>query len=163
MATTPDTPNPAAADKPKAAAKPKAPPKPKTSVAKPAAVKPKPMPKDTASTPQNMIGQVTDTARKAANRGKDNAANAIDELVGMVEDVAKALDERLGANYGQYARKAAAAVAGVSDNLKTKDVDELLDDARELVRKQPAIAIGAAAAVGFALTRLVKAGEDDKA
>src|SRR3546814_16333084 len=55
-------------------------------------------------------------------------------------------------------RRAADSVSGFADTLRTKDVDELLDDARALVRKSPVIAIGTAAAIGFALVRLVKAG-----
>src|SRR3546814_12812240 len=55
-------------------------------------------------------------------------------------------------------RRAADSVSGFADTLRTKDVDELLDDARAIVRKSPVIAIGTAAAIGFALVRLVKAG-----
>ncbi len=117
---------------------------------------------DDASAPLGIVDQATATARKAASRGKDRAAGGIEELAGLIEDVAKAIEYRLGDQYGSYARKAATAVSGVSGNLKQKEVDELLDDARDFVRKQPGLALGAAAAVGFALTRIVKAGEDDR-
>jgi hypothetical protein len=46
--------------------------------------------------------------------------------------------------------------------VRNKDVDTLFDDAREVVRKSPVVAIGTAAAIGFALVRLVKAGMPDK-
>jgi ElaB/YqjD/DUF883 family membrane-anchored ribosome-binding protein len=101
--------------------------------------------------------------RSAATTGKNQASGAMGDMAAMVEDVAKTLDEKVGAQYGDYARKAASAVAGVADTLQSKDVDQLLDDARDFVRKKPAIAIGAAAAVGFVLTRLIKAGTDDEA
>jgi ElaB/YqjD/DUF883 family membrane-anchored ribosome-binding protein len=52
-------------------------------------------------------------------------------------------------------------VSGVADTLKSKEVDELLEGARDFVRNKPAVAIGAAAALGFVLTRLIKAGNDD--
>jgi ElaB/YqjD/DUF883 family membrane-anchored ribosome-binding protein len=39
-----------------------------------------------------------------------------------------------------------------------KDIDDLIADARNFVRKNPAVAIGAAAAIGFILTRLIKVG-----
>ena len=59
--------------------------------------------------------------------------------------------------------RAADAVAGFTDTLKDKDVDELLNEAREAVRRNPALAIGAAAAVGFVLVRLLKsAGSGDE-
>lgn len=112
--------------------------------------------------PRGIFDQASATARKAATRGKDRAAGGIDELAELIEDVAKAIESRLGDQYGAYARKAATAISGVSGNLRDKEVDELLDDARAFVRKQPAIALGAAAAIGFALTRIVKAGDDDR-
>ena len=41
--------------------------------------------------------------------------------------------------------------------------DAMLDDARAFVRKSPGVAIGVAAALGFALARVVQSGLDDKA
>ena len=81
----------------------------------------------------------------------------------MVEDVAKTIDAQVGPQYGDYARRAASAVSSVATSLESKDVDQLLDDAREFVKARPGVAIGAAAAFGFLLTRLVKAGDDDDA
>ncbi len=109
------------------------------------------------------VSQAQDTVRKVANTSKDRATDALGELAGMIEEVAKTIDSKVGGTYGDYARKASGSITGVADNLKAKDVDELLDDAREFVRTQPAVAIGAAAAVGFMLTRLIKSGRDDNA
>ena len=52
---------------------------------------------------------------------------------------------------------------GISASVRDKDIDELLDDARALVRKSPAVAIGAAATLGFVLARLISAGIDANA
>ncbi|WP_339485264.1 hypothetical protein, partial [Pseudomonas proteolytica] len=60
--------------------------------------------------------------------------------------------------YGQYARTAADKVAGFSEGLKAKELDDLIEDARGFVQKSPAIAIGTAAALGFVLVRLIQAG-----
>src|SRR3546814_19644781 len=68
------------------------------------------------------------------------------------------VDEKLGAQYGDYARSAAQSLSGFSQSLDAKAIDQLLDEARDFVRKSPAIAIGTAAAVGFVLARLVKSG-----
>ena len=100
--------------------------------------------------------QATGKARDYAVDGKNRAAGAK-----AVQDSAQAIDERLGAEYGEYARRAADAVSGFADTLRTKDVDELFEDARAIVRKSPVVAIGTAAAVGFALVRLVKSGISD--
>jgi ElaB/YqjD/DUF883 family membrane-anchored ribosome-binding protein len=156
-----------ATTKPKAAAAPKAKAAPKKAAprkaAAPKAAKLVEEPRTLRDEAGTIFAQAGEKVRKAANTGKDTASNAMGDMAAMVEEVAKTLDGKLGAQYGDYARKAAGAVSGVADTLKSKEVDELLDTARDFVRTRPAVAIGAAAAVGFLLTRLIKAGSDDEA
>lgn len=104
--------------------------------------------------------QATDQIRTFANTGKERAVGGLDQLSQMINDAAAQVDEKLGAQYGEYARSAAGAVSNVSEQIKGKDVDELLDDAREFVRKSPGVAVGVAAALGFAIARLVQSGID---
>lgn len=103
-----------------------------------------------------------DRARTFADQGKTNATGALDQLVAMLNDAAGQVDEKLGEQYGQYARTAAEQVQGFSSSLNDRSVEELLDDARELVRKSPTAALGVAAAVGFVAARLVSAGLDHR-
>ena len=70
------------------------------------------------------------------------------------------LDERLGEEYGRYARSAAQGISSFADSLRSKEVDDLITDATALVKRSPVIAVGAAAAVGFVLARLIKSGVD---
>ena len=107
-------------------------------------------------------GRAGDKARDYANTGKDKATDALDGISGLVDDLAKTVDERLGKQYGDYARRAADAVSGAADKLKHKQVDDLVEDTRRFVREKPAIAIGAAAAIGFVLTRLFRSGSSDR-
>ncbi len=107
---------------------------------------------------QDLRRQATSKVREYAEDGKGRATTALSDFSEVIRDTATQIDDRLGAEYGQYARKAADAVSNLSQNIGSKSVDDLYDDARELVRKSPAVAIGVAAAVGFALVRLVKAG-----
>ena len=108
-------------------------------------------------------GQAGGRVREFAESGKGRATDALDELSKVVADTADSIDERLGGDYGEYARRASDAVAGFADTLRQKDVDELYDNVRDAVRKSPGVAVGIAAVVGFTLVRLVKAGlEDDR-
>ena len=109
-----------------------------------------------------LSGQAGDKARELAEQGKVRATDALGQLSRMLEDAATQVDEKLGGQYGQYARSAAGQVNGISDRIQAADVDELVDDVRDFVRKSPAVAIGAAAAGGFVLARLVQAGIDDR-
>lgn len=104
--------------------------------------------------------QAGEKARDVAGQGKERATGALDEAARFLEDTARTIEEKVGPQYGRYAHTAAESVSGFASTLRTKELDELVDDARELVRKSPAVAIGAAVAVGFVLARLVKAGVD---
>jgi len=101
-------------------------------------------------------GQANDRARELAQTGKDRATSALDSLVQTVEDAASEIDEKLGSQYGDYARRAAQHIGGFTDSFRDKDIDDLFNDARDFVKKSPAVAIGAAAALGFVVARLAR-------
>lgn len=105
--------------------------------------------------------QAKDKMRDAANTGKGKATEAMNDMSSMVDDVANSIDEKLGKQYGDYARKAASVVSGFADSLQSKEVEDIARDARDFVKKRPAVAIGAAAAIGFILTRMIKANSDE--
>ena len=101
-----------------------------------------------------------DKARNYVADGKNKAGSALDDVAKMIEDAAATVDEKIGPQYGTYARSAAQGIANLSEGLKGKDVEDLIADAQGFVRKSPAVAIGIAAALGFVVARLVKAGLD---
>lgn len=104
--------------------------------------------------------QAADRAKDFAGEGKERATGALDEVAKLFEGAALDVDARLGEQYGQYARTAANGISSFADGLRNKEVDDLISDATELVRKSPVIAVGAAAAVGFVIARLLKSGLD---
>lgn len=106
----------------------------------------------------DLRGQASDRARDLAQAGKDRATSALDSLVQTVEDAAAEIDDKLGSQYGDYARRAAAGIGNFSDAFRDKDVDDLFADARALIARSPAIAVGTAAALGFVVARLARAG-----
>jgi ElaB/YqjD/DUF883 family membrane-anchored ribosome-binding protein len=106
--------------------------------------------------------QAGKTALSAAGVAKDKTGTAMQSLAKLIADTAGTVDAKLGPQYGDYARQAAQSVAGAAESLDSKEVDELLTEARDFVRKSPAVAIGAAAVVGYVLMKLAK-GSDDKA
>ena len=106
--------------------------------------------------------QAADKARGLAEDGKARATDALAQLSQLLTDAAAQVDEKLGSQYGQYARSAADRVQGFSSTIDQKSVDDLLDDARALVRKSPEVAIGVAAGVGFVVARLIVAAADQR-
>lgn len=107
---------------------------------------------------QSLKTQASDKVRDAANQGKQKASEAIGNVSQVINDTAQLVDERLGSQYGDYVRRAGDALQGLNSSIQSKEVEELFDDARNLVRQSPTVAISAAAALGFLLVRVIKSG-----
>ena len=107
-----------------------------------------------------LAGTAADKTRGLVGQGLERGSEALANVSKLVGGTAEGLEERLGAEYGDYARKAATAIEDVANKLASKDADELIDDTRDFVRKSPGVALAGAAIVGFALARLVKTGLD---
>ena len=99
-------------------------------------------------------GEAKERAGELAAEGKTKASDAMASLGTVVADTASSIDERFGEQYGDYARKASRSLQEASAKLDAKSVDEIGEDAREMVRKSPGVAIGVAAIAGFLLARL---------
>ncbi len=104
--------------------------------------------------------QAKSTAREAATTAKNTTGDALHGLSKLISETAETVDSKLGPQYGDYARKAAETVAGAAQSLDEKDIDQLTEEARNFVRKSPAVAIGAAAVVGFVLMRMMRGSTD---
>lgn len=99
--------------------------------------------------------QALGKAGDLAAEGKNAASDLIASLGKAVADSAPQIDERLGEQYGDYARKASRTLVETSAKLEAKSVEELGDDARAMVRKSPGVAVGIAAVLGFFLARML--------
>lgn len=110
---------------------------------------------------EDFAGQAKDAALNGATSAKNATGEALHGLSKLIADTAETVDSKLGPQYGDYARKAAQAVSGAAKSLDDKDIDQLAEDARNFVRKSPAVAIGAAAIVGFVLMRMMRGSSDE--
>jgi ElaB/YqjD/DUF883 family membrane-anchored ribosome-binding protein len=107
---------------------------------------------------EKLSNQAADKARGLVGQGLERSAEALANVSKLVGDTAPGLEERLGPEYGDYARKAASAIESAANAIADKSPDELIDDTREFVRNSPGIALAGAAVVGFVLARLIKTG-----
>ena len=120
-------------------------------------------------TSQEFGGQASEKIYGVVGQGLERSSEALSNVSRMIGDTASGIDERLGEEYGDYARRAAQAIEDAATSLAEKQPEELIDDAREFVRKSPGVALAGAAVIGFALTRLIKNGlssandDDDRA
>src|SRR5437764_6588052 len=116
---------------------------------------------------EKLTSQAGDKARGLVTQGLERTAEALANVSKMVGDTAPGIEERLGPDYGDYARRAAGAIENVANTIAEKNPDELIEDTRNFVRNSPGIALAGAAVVGFVVARLLKSGlakgeEDDE-
>ena len=106
--------------------------------------------------------KATEAARGYAETGRDQTASILDHVAQLVQNAAGKVEGQVGDQYADYVRKAADSLTSASETLRSKEIDELLGDARDYIKSSPALAIGAAAAAGFLLARVIKAGQPDE-
>lgn len=116
---------------------------------------------------EQLSNQAGERARGFVTQGLERTSEALANVSKMIGDTADGIDERLGQEYGDYARRAAGSIETVANQIASKDPDELIDDTRNFVRNSPGIALAGAAVVGFVVARLFKTGlassdEDDE-
>lgn len=107
---------------------------------------------------EKISGQAGERARGLVTQGLERTAEALANVSKMVGDTAGGIEERLGPEYADYARRAAGAIENVANTIAEKNPDELIEDTRSFVRNSPGIALAGAAVVGFVVARLVKSG-----
>ena|SRR5690349_4881966 len=78
----------------------------------------------------NLTSQAGERARGLVSQGLERSADALANVSKLVGDTAAGLDERLGPEFGEYARKAASAIESTANTIASKDPDELIEDTR---------------------------------
>lgn len=107
---------------------------------------------------QGLIGAAEDRLLGLAETGKADLANSFDEVVALAREVAGRAEAWGIGPVGGYARDAADRLGELQATIRDTPVEHLLDGGRDLIRRQPEIAIGVAVVAGFIAARVVKAG-----
>jgi ElaB/YqjD/DUF883 family membrane-anchored ribosome-binding protein len=106
--------------------------------------------------------ELLDAARRRGrgllDRQKSAAGEELHSVADVMRDAAKRFEEREESGVAEYVEKAAEAVERVSSTLRERDLEDLLSESQEALRRRPAVFLGATAVVGFALGRFLRAG-----
>jgi ElaB/YqjD/DUF883 family membrane-anchored ribosome-binding protein len=108
---------------------------------------------------EDYAGQLKARAGELAVEGKAKASEALSGLAKLVGENAGTVDEKLGSKYGDYARSTSRSLQDTATALDNRSVEQLGEDAREMVRKSPGMAVGLAALAGFMFARLFRGGK----
>jgi ElaB/YqjD/DUF883 family membrane-anchored ribosome-binding protein len=104
----------------------------------------------------SLTSQAGDKAREYADEGKGKATDLLQTLASIVADATGSVEDKLGGQYAGAGRKASDAIQSFASTLDERSVDDLVSDARAFVQRSPAIAIGIAAVLGFAVARVLR-------
>ena len=96
-------------------------------------------------------------AEEVADRSKEAGADAVASAARAAQAAADSVAQQSPA-LAEYVRDAGQKIDRLASDLREKKVGDLLSSAIEFGRSQPVVLLAGAALVGFALSRLVKAG-----
>lgn len=106
--------------------------------------------------------ELLEAARKRGrgllDRQKNSAAQELGSVAGVMREAAQKFEEKEESGVSDYVQKAADYVDRISSTLQERDLGELVHEAEGALRKRPAVVLGVAAVVGFALGRFLRAG-----
>jgi hypothetical protein len=106
---------------------------------------------------------VTEAAKSQVRKTFDNQkGRALDEIVNLASALRQASDnlQESGSVTGSLIARAAEGLENFSRSLEEKDFDDIVRDARDFGRRNPALLLGAAVAIGFAAVRFVKSSSE---
>ena len=110
--------------------------------------------REIAGQAQAQLEQAGEKFKGAAAEQKDMLAEELGSVARAVSRVAEELGNEQAATAG-YASSIAGGMRRLSENMRDKDIDELIGMAQDFGRRQPATFMGAAALAGFAASRFL--------
>jgi hypothetical protein len=115
--------------------------------------------KDTASqfgdATLNMANSAKDKVESEVTRQKSVGSDYIESIAQATERAAKEFESDLP-QAAHYIHQASEQIQGIADNVRERDVRELIGEVQELARRQPTLFFSGAVLVGFAALRFLK-------
>jgi len=108
-----------------------------------------------------IVDRVRDKAAAQLSSQKDRATDGLGSVAQAVRQSTQQLRDQKHDTIAGYVEQAADQIEKFSQRLRDKDVGELLDDAQRLARRQPAVFIGSAFALGVIGARFLKSSSED--
>ncbi|MFT8736339.1 MAG: hypothetical protein ABF760_02625 [Zymomonas mobilis] len=87
------------------------------------------------------------------DEGRHKAVEAVNNVAKIVDQTAELVAENLGSSYGDYMHKASKHISKLSKSLKDKKLADITKGGHNIIRRNPVVSVGVAAALGYALYR----------
>ncbi len=105
---------------------------------------------------RGVIDRVKERAAAQLSTQKDKATDGLGSVAQFVRQGTQQLRDQQHDTLAGYVEQAANQIDRFSQQLRTKDVSELVNDAQRLARRNPAVFIGSAFAIGIIGARFFK-------
>ncbi len=115
-----------------------------------------------AAAAKDVASQTTAKIKQTVDGQKAVGADYVGDLADTIRRAAKEFDSDLPMA-GTYIRKAAAQVDGVSETLRSGNLNDLVRNAQSFARRQPTAFLGIAVLAGFGVVRFLKSSADKSA
>ena len=112
-------------------------------------------------TDTGIVDRVRERAGAQLATQKDKATDGIGTIARAVRRTTQELREQQHDTIADYVDRAADQLERLSSGLKNKDIGELFRDAQSLARRQPAMFVGSAFAIGLLGARFLKSSSPD--
>ncbi|HJR60568.1 MAG TPA: hypothetical protein VJ813_14250 [Vicinamibacterales bacterium] len=109
-----------------------------------------------------IAGRVREQATAQLDTQKNRATDGLGSVAQAVRQTTQHLRNEQHDTVARYAEQAADQIERFSQRLREKDVGELMNDAQRLARRQPAMFVGGAFALGLVGARFLKSSSRDR-
>jgi hypothetical protein len=116
------------------------------------------------SSGETLKSKATELTEEAKQRGKEQldttkkaAADQAQKVAGVIEQASAELGRKDQQTLAHYTGELASSIKTLADNLSNRGLDELGTDAIKLARQNPTLFLLGSVAMGFALSRFIKA------
>jgi hypothetical protein len=114
------------------------------------------------SSDRGIMDRVKETAAAQLSSQKDRATDGLGSLADAVRKTSQPLRENKQDTIARYVEKTADQIEQFSTRLRERDLGDLVAEAQRFARRQPALFIGGAFAVGVLATRFLKSSADNR-
>jgi hypothetical protein len=108
-----------------------------------------------------LADRVRERAEAQLSTQKDRATDGLGSIAQAVRGSTQQLREQRYDVVAKFVEQAADQLEQISTRLKERDVRDLLDDVQQFARRQPAVVVGSAFAIGIAAARFLKSSPPD--
>jgi hypothetical protein len=111
-------------------------------------------------TESGIMGRVRERATAQLSTQKDRATDGLGTVAQAVRQSTQHLRENKQDAVAQYVEKAADQIDRFATQLRDRDIGELVNEVQRFARKQPALFVGSAFALGVLGARFLKSSSD---